>query len=94
MIAGPRLACCVPWCRRTISRASLKTPEGLEISEWICGHHWRGIRKSWRQLYQRLKWKAAQQGITVFERRKFIARAELTWTKLKRMAVERAAGIG
>ena len=43
-----RIACCVPFCRRTTARFRPPT-------EWICGDHWRGVPKRLRGLYSLAK---------------------------------------
>src|SRR5882762_6265611 len=45
MTTPGRLACVVPFCRRTTARAY--------FDEWICGDHWRLIDKVRRQVYGR-----------------------------------------
>lgn len=42
MTPRPRLACLVPFCRRTRHNR-----EGF--SEWICGKHWPLVPKRWRR---------------------------------------------
>jgi len=55
--APDRIACCVPFCKRTAARDG--RPETTEI---ICGRHWRKARASRRKAYLRLyrRWKMGQ----------------------------------
>jgi hypothetical protein len=46
-----RLPCCVPFCRRTISRE-----KGYE--QWVCGKHWRLVSYEARWAYSRAKRRA------------------------------------
>lgn len=76
-----RIACCVPFCRRTTGRT--------EFSEWLCGDHWRLIDKRRRQVYGRYmrQWRRYSHG-------KIVPQAvDRIWNRLKREAIERAAGI-
>jgi hypothetical protein len=80
-----RLRCVVPGCRRTSPFRG--------FDEWVCGDHWRSIRKSRRRAYGRYfkRWrryaKVAQDGSD------FHRRAAKLWHVLKREAIERAMGI-
>lgn len=89
-----RLACCVPFCRRTFKSDKAGTPWG-EGSEVICGKHWRGIAAPRRRRYSLLKRrfknrKGTLQG-PLAERIERILENE--WLKLKAIAIEAAAGI-
>lgn len=75
-----RLACCVPFCKRTTARA--------EFLEWICGDHWRLVPLAERKVYGRhvKQWRRyhhADDG----------AAADRIWERLKRIATEAALGI-
>ena len=48
LMAGERIACAVPFCRRTY-----RNKEGF--SEWICAAHWRAVPKRLRRLYSSAK---------------------------------------
>ena len=84
-----RLACVVPFCRRTTARA--------DFDEWICGDHWRLIDKVLRQVYgrhlrRRRRYGAAAYGpaaarIQAVERA--AASGERSSTKLARRATAR-----
>jgi hypothetical protein len=73
-----RLACCVPFCRRTTGRT--------EFVEWICGKHWPLIDHRYRRVYGRAarRWRRYRVGGE---------RAARLWRRIKRQAIERAAGI-
>lgn len=78
---SPRLHCCVPFCRRTTARFQPPT-------EWICGRHWQLVSKDKRRVYGRRKraWRRyhhENDGIA----------ADRIWSRLKREAIERAAGV-
>lgn len=81
-----RLACCVPFCRRTTGRT--------EFREWICGDHWRLIDKAKRRVYGRLgkRWRRyrCDDGWANLSE---VERADRIWRRLKAQATERAAGI-
>lgn len=75
-----RLACCVPFCRRTTGRT--------EFSEWLCGEHWRLVDKRKRRIYGRYVRQWRRFGpITSYKA------ADRIWNHIKREAIERAAGI-
>jgi hypothetical protein len=76
-----RLACCVPFCRRSTGRT--------EFSEWLCGDHWRLIDKSKRRVYGRYMRQWRRYGPT---ERVHVAAGRI-WNRLKREAIERAVGI-
>lgn len=75
-----RLTCVVPFCRRTTARA--------EFDEWLCGDHWRAIPKAKRRVYGRIvrQWRR-------YYRKADGVRGARIWRVLKRIAIERAAGI-
>lgn len=78
----PRLPCCAPFCRRTTGKTG--------FSEWICADHWRAVPRRMRAMKFRIEREAKRSGWT--EAR--IARAARIWNRIKRAAIERAAGIG
>jgi len=76
-----RIACCVPFCRRTHK-------DDLHISEWICQEHWREVPTMRRKAYARMKRRWKKYG------KRFDAEMCMAaWRSLKKMAIERAAGI-
>lgn len=87
MTKSDRVRCLVPFCRRT-------TPAGRfgADAQWICGDHWRAIPKPRRRVWGRLRkrWRryGPQAGVH------FDARWWRIWDRLKRAAIEAAAGIG
>lgn len=42
----PRIACCVPFCRRTYRNDE-------RFIEWICQQHWKTTSLSWRRRHTR-----------------------------------------
>lgn len=81
-----RLHCCVPFCRRTTAHT--------EFSEWLCGDHWRLVDRRRRQVYGRYmrqwrRYRGAPSGLSRSEHNA----AHRIWERLKRQAIERAAGI-
>lgn len=76
-----RLSCCVPFCRRT-------TAEHSGFDEWLCGEHWKLIPKPKRRAYGRIT-KAWRR----YHRLADGARGARVWGALRRIAIERAAGL-
>lgn len=93
--AAPRLACLVPFCRRTFKNGKLGAPwpEGSEV---ICGKHWRMVdkalrarhRKAWR-LVGKIETRHGKQRTWHFARRLGFR----IWDRIRVQATERAAGI-
>lgn len=81
-----RIGCCVPFCRHTRANPG---SDGVFMSEWICGDHWRPLPKARRRVYGRLKraWRR-------FHREGDGERCDRVWNRLKRQAIEAAGGIG
>jgi hypothetical protein len=79
-----RLRCCVPFCRSTRKRRPGTHPD----AEWICGDHWVLISKRYRRVWGRInkKWRR-------FGPPDHIATYHRLWSRLKRYAIERAAGL-
>ena len=96
-----RIACCVPFCRRTA--AEEKHPNCTEI---ICEKHWRLLPKPRRRVYTRV-WRAWDRAVArqvepgsygnkadwIAARRAAMRCARL-WRAMKRQIIEAAAGIG
>jgi hypothetical protein len=75
-----RLACLVPFCRRT------HKPEAY--SEWICGEHWRLVSKATRRRLFLARRRAVR---LMGERgRAWAAFADRLWDRCKAEACERA----
>lgn len=74
----PRLPCAVPYCRR----GSTRFPPGWEF---LCGIHWRLVDKALKRL--RTKARRKREGA------RYNRLEALIWRKMKRQAIERAAGI-
>ncbi|WP_156927842.1 hypothetical protein [Bradyrhizobium sp. Tv2a-2] len=77
-----RARCVVPFCRRTTKRFK---------AEWICGNHWPLIPKAQRRVWGRLRKRWRRYGPEAGVH--FDARWWRIWDRLKREAIERAAGI-
>ncbi|GAA3849434.1 hypothetical protein AFIC_001017 [[Pseudomonas] carboxydohydrogena] len=101
MTAPGRIACCVPFCRRTCRNDG-------GFAEWICGKHWAAVSKTTkrrRRLADRAKARAfrrsdqqylEQGGLTESQLNRALAAGELSralWRRCKREATERAMGI-
>lgn len=91
-----RVACCVPFCRRT------RKPD---CSEWICGPHWLAvpahIRRRKFKLFRRYRHQFGDQFWGAFPpgSKKRLMAVKLdrlclkAWDRCKSAAIERAAGI-
>ncbi len=79
-----RILCCVPHCRRTISK---EAAEEKRWDEWMCGSHWREVPDRPRSVHLRIL-RRGRRGHAVAK-----ARAERIWARIKRYAIERAAGV-
>ncbi|HVJ44684.1 MAG TPA: hypothetical protein VM639_24520 [Dongiaceae bacterium] len=88
MTKPDRIACEVPFCRRTAPKA--KYEEGTRI---ICWKHWRLGDAHHRKRYSRANRliKRGVQGETL-ERCQMIA--DHAWERIRIQAIERAGGIG
>lgn len=92
-----RIACCVPFCRRTAKREA--------FTEIICGKCWRKAPKARRQVYSRLLRRYRRRfGNNCFwtyppgsaERLECVAltrRCDVIWAAIKKRVIERAAGL-
>ncbi|PPE77121.1 hypothetical protein C3941_25360 [Kaistia algarum] len=77
-----RVACLVPFCRRT--RGDHKGEEPMQSgAEWICGEHWRAVPRRLKAIRRRA-WRLGKDGAAL---------ARL-WRACKRAAIEAAGGIG
>lgn len=72
-----RIACLVPFCRRSIAVRLLRAGH----DEWICGPHWQATSRSWRRRR------------SLFRRRGRIELEQKMWNRLKTQAIEIAGGI-
>ncbi|NTF54900.1 hypothetical protein G6L12_08330 [Agrobacterium rhizogenes] len=100
-----RISCCVPFCRRTISKDKLAETH----NEWICQKHWAMVPKSLKrrkrvteQLWERSndrfldQVRAQECGFTWPQHGRVMAARDLAvkiWERCKAAAIERAAGI-
>lgn len=92
-----RLACCVPFCKRTTGRFS--------SGDWICGTHWRAIPRAVKQpLFAAERQYKRRFGDNAYwaykggspERLEAVRLHGLIWdlwAAVKAAAIERAAGI-
>ncbi len=108
IVAPDRIACVVPFCRRTVARVRFP-----DAAEWICGQHWRLVPASLKQ--QRRIVRRRMQKIHRYEARMYttlggpnlldvhrIIRARgsavrasvAAWDGAKASAIEAAMGIG
>jgi hypothetical protein len=58
-----------------------RTAARVEFAEWICGKHWSATSRSWRRR------------LFLFRRRGRLDLADRMWDRLKRQAIETAAGV-
>lgn len=79
--AAGRITCCVPFCRRT-----RLNDQGWD--EWLCGDHWRGVPRAMRRVHGRYM-RRRRRGVLPNPTRA----GDRVWRRLKRAAIERAAGI-
>lgn len=97
---GPRIACCVPHCKRTIAEEKL-----APNTEWVCQKHWTAVPRKARRLltftYRRYKRRFGDRRFWDYpggspQRLACIAaeRANLAaWNECKRLAIEGAMGL-
>lgn len=76
----PRRGCAVPGCRRTSE---------LFRNEWLCADHWRLVDRSLKTYRTRHLRKLSRAGYATRWRRA----ENLIWRRMKRQAIERAAGL-
>jgi hypothetical protein len=81
---GDRLPCCIPHCGRTVAKA---VAEEKRWGDWICGVHWKSVRPNYRRVHGRIL-RRGRNGLAVSRER-----ADRIWARVKRAAVERAAGL-
>lgn len=84
-ISSERVRCAVPGCHRT------HAPFEDGSSEWICGKHWDAIPKTYRRVHYRFRRRFKAGRLSSNSIRLW---NERIWERLKRVAIERAAGIG
>ncbi|CAB4167976.1 hypothetical protein UFOVP860_74 [uncultured Caudovirales phage] len=87
-----RLACCVPFCRRTFKNDKVGTP-WLEGSRVICGKHWRMGNATARRRHSRLS-RLQKRGIIVRKAGQIEDMLHALWDRILKQATEAAAGIG
>jgi hypothetical protein len=90
-----RLACCIPFCRRTFRNDKRGTPwpEGSHV---ICGKHWRLGSAIVRRRYSRLKRLHTRGPVNQHGsiRPKLERMMSACFDRVVRQATERAGGIG
>lgn len=80
-----RIPCEVPFCRRTASKAKFPEPD----TRIICGKHWRTADQRPRRAYS-LAMRRVRKNLDD-ERAKVIANN--CWERVRKQAIERAAGV-
>jgi hypothetical protein len=81
----PRTGCIVPFCRKTST---------LFPGEWVCADHWRLVDRALKQIRARLIRRFKRRG-WIDDRRRWPAVNQTldgVWRRMKRQAIERAAG--
>lgn len=81
-----RLACVVPFCGHTTGRYP-------EATEWICADHWRRVEPKFRRLLSRLRRRIVAMPEKSPDRAMLFRVRQHLWGRVKRQAIERAAGI-
>jgi hypothetical protein len=104
---GRRVLCLVPFC--TCTRGDRKgdpLPADLTFYEWICPRHWSALPTMYRRAYRRAcrrysaSYGAADAARGFPDKASWLkalhdrSAAQRLWRRLKRLAIERAAGIG
>lgn len=84
MTKPDRIPCVVPYCNRT--------REAAEVSEWICGEHWRGVSRLKKATMRRLR-KRIPLTQDPQRRVRLEHHADLLWDRMKSEAIEAAVGI-
>lgn len=97
-MTSDRVACVVPFCRRTAKRTHAD-------QEVICGKHWRQVPEARRRAYSRLLrayrrrfgsnafWTYPPGSPLRLECLALARRCDVIWTAIKKAAIERAAGL-
>lgn len=80
MTHGRRISCIVPFCRRT--RGDRKGDPITPGMEWICAEHFRPIDRAMKRIYRR-----------AIRRDRCSPATARIWRRLKRAAIEAAAGL-
>jgi hypothetical protein len=99
-----RIACCVPFCRRTIGKAKLGRDD-----EWICSKHWPAVPRALKRRHRKAKQivqRAQDRFNAQYEEQDFSFKesqfqrvqaawslAAAIWSRCKAAAIEAAAGI-
>jgi hypothetical protein len=90
-----RLACCIPFCRRTFKndKAGTPWPEGAQV---MCGKHWRMVSRDRRRRYSRLHrlWKNKKGAVQGEIADRIVRLLNDEFERFKKIATEAAAGIG
>jgi hypothetical protein len=79
-----RVACCVPFCRRTTAR---------QFVEWICREHWLLIDPRKRRVYARQRRRFRRFAGDEVAAEIFDRVTDRLWRNIKREAIERAVGV-
>ena len=73
-----RIRCLVPFCRRT-----RRNEWGVESAEWVCGPHWSGVPKKFRNFYT-----AAKRRFRRDRSERNFCRCERAWNRCKAAAMQ------
>lgn len=91
----PRLACCIPFCRRAFrhDKAGTPWPEGMEV---MCGKHWRMVSRERRRRYSKLHrlWKNRKGHLQGEAASRIVRLLNAEFERFKAIATETAGGIG
>lgn len=80
-----RVSCCAPFCNRTVRRDKL----AYGASEWICQTHYRLVDIKLKRQRSALR----RRNIKRKEWERYVKTDDRMWLRIKRQAIERAAGI-
>lgn len=95
-----RIPCCVPFCRRTADAAKM-----APHNEMICQKHWKLVPAETKARYRHVRRRATKIWKAVYRSSKIqqpgrealynrsVRDITATWERIKREAIERAAGI-
>lgn len=87
---GNRIACLVPFCRRT--RGDRRGDPVVPSMEWICGDHWRAVPKRLKRRRQMLG-RMARRTADQIKLNRIWRADDAAWAQCKRAAIERAVGL-
>lgn len=80
-----RISCCAPFCNRTVGKAKL----AYGVTEWLCQIHYGLVDIRLKRQRASLR----RRNIKRKEFERYVATDDRMWARIKRQAIERAAGI-